>query len=299
MTKRVFLFIAVNILVVVSISLTLNVLGLHSYLTEYGINYKALLIFCSFFGFLGAFISLAMSRFAAKTFMGVQVILPDEPMSHEEQFLLNTVYRFAQDCGITTMPEVGIYPSNEVNAFATGPGKNSALVAVSKGLLQRMDKKAIEGVLAHEMAHIANGDMVTMTLIQGIVNTFVMFFARIAAWVVANAIQGDKENRGVSYLMVSLLTFVFEIFLSILGSILVAFFSRIREYKADHIGAQLAGTQKMIYALECLKQTIKLIDPAQPSIASLKISGNSSKLMRLLATHPDLEDRIARLKNLE
>lgn len=299
MTKRVFLFITVNILVVLTISLTLNLFGLHSYLTEYGINYKALLIFCSIFGFLGAFISLAMSRFAAKAFMGVQVIAPDGPMSYEEQFLVQTVHRFAQNCGISTMPEVGIYPSPEVNAFATGPGKNSALVAVSRGLLQRMDKKAIEGVLAHEIAHISNGDMVTMTLIQGVVNTFVMFFARIAAWVVANAIQGDRENRGVSYFMVSLLTFVFEIFLSIFGSILVAFFSRIREFKADHIGAQLAGTQKMIYALESLKQTIKLIDPAQPSIASLKINGHSSRLVKLFATHPDLEDRIARLKNLE
>jgi len=274
-------------------------LGLHSYLTEYGINYKALLIFCSFFGFLGAFISLAMSRFAAKAFMGVQVIVPDQPMSHEEQFLLNTVYRYAQDCGISTMPEVGIYPGNEVNAFATGPGKNSALVAVSQGLLQRMDKKAIEGVLAHEMAHISNGDMVTMTLLQGVVNTFVMFFARIAAWIVANAIQGDRENRGVSYLMVSLLTFVFELFLSILGSILVAFFSRMREFKADQGGAALAGTPKMIHALESLRQTIKLIDPSHPGIATLKISGNSSRLMKLLATHPDLEERIARLKNLE
>ena len=297
MFKRVLLFIAVNILVVLTISISLQILGVQPYLTRQGINYQALLIFCAIVGFAGAFISLSLSRFTAKMFMGVEVIDSDHPGSHEEEFLVRTVYRLAEDAGINTMPEVGIYNSPEVNAFATGPSKNSALVAVSAGLLAEMAPDAIEGVLAHEVAHIVNGDMVTMTLLQGVVNTFVMFFARIAAWITASALQGDDDERRPSYLFMYLLTFVFELFLSILGSIVVAYFSRVREYAADRGGAMLAGRDKMIYALRTLKQTIATIDHSQQAIASLKISGNTSRLARLLATHPDLDDRIARLQN--
>ena len=297
MFKRVLLFIAVNILVVLTISISLQVLGVQPYLTRQGINYQALLIFCAIVGFAGAFISLSLSRFTAKMFMGVNVIDPDNPGSYEAEFLMRTVYRLAEDAGINTMPEVGIYDSQEVNAFATGPSKNSALVAVSAGLLAKMDQPAVEGVLAHEMAHIVNGDMVTMTLLQGVVNTFVMFFARIAAWIAVSALQRDDDERGPSYMLMYLLTFVFELFLSVLGSIVVAYFSRVREYAADRGGAMLAGRDKMIHALQTLKHTIEMIDYSQQSIATLKISGNTSRLARLLATHPDLDDRIARLKS--
>lgn len=300
MAKRIFLFVIVNVLVVLTISLSIQLLGIRPYLTQQGIDYKALLIFCSIFGFAGAFISLATSRFMAKMFMRIHVIDPHGPMSSKEQFLVKTVHRFSQDVGITTMPEVGIYNNPEVNAFATGPGKNSALVAVSTGLLEKMDERAVEGVLAHEMAHIANGDMVTMTLIQGVVNTFVMFFARIAAWIVASALSGNRDSDSrPSYFMTYFLTFIFELILSIFGSMAVAFFSRIREYKADAGGAALAGNQKMIYALETLQRTLGLIDHSHQSLATLKISGSSSKFMKLLATHPDLSDRIHRLKTLQ
>lgn len=298
MAKRIFLFILVNILVVITISITLNVLGVRPYLTRQGIDYKSLLIFCAVVGFTGAIISLLMSKYMAKTLLGVVVIDPNNPANRTEQFLIERIHRFAQDAGITSMPEVGIYESPEVNAFATGPTKNSALVAVSTGLLNTMNEDAVEGVLGHEIAHAANGDMVTMTLIQAIVNTFVMFFARIAAWAVASFMRGDDEDSPPSYFLMSLLTFLFEIFLSILGSIVVCYFSRIREYSADKGGANLAGTEKMIQALEELKATMELIDNAHQSVASLKISGHESRILRLFSTHPSLDDRIARLRGL-
>lgn len=298
--KRVFLFVTVNILVIMTISITLKLVGIESYLTRTGMNFTGLLVLCAIIGFAGAFISLAMSRYSAKLLLGVQVIDPEAPGSPEERFLLDRVYNFASDAGIATMPEVGIYDSPEVNAFATGPGKDSALVAVSTGLLYEMEPEAVEGVLAHEIAHIANGDMVTMTLLQGVINTFVMFFARVAGWVVANFLSGEEDDEGgggPSFMMYFLATIVFEIAFSLLGSIVVAYFSRVREYSADRGGAMLAGRDNMIYALESLKRTLDNIDHSHQSLATMKISGSPSRLARLLASHPDLEERIDRLRS--
>lgn len=303
MGKRIFLFIMVNILVLVTISITLNLLqafGVINFSMIYkqsGINYQGLLVFCAICGFAGALISLFLSKPLAKMAMGVKVIDPDHPASRDSQLLLDVVYRLCQQVGISSMPEVGIYESPEVNAFATGAGKNSALVAVSSGLLQKMNRDEIEGVLAHEVSHVASGDMVTMTLIQGIINTFVMFFARIAAWAISNFLRKDDEEVP-SYFLQYLLVFLFEIILSILGSFVVAYFSRIREYSADKNAAMLAGKDKMIRALTRLKATLSSLDNAHQSVATLKINGNQSLFFRLLATHPPLEERIARLKNL-
>jgi len=197
------------------------------------------------------------------------------------------------------MPEVGIYDSPEVNAFATGPTKNRALVAVSSGLLNRMGRDQVEGGLGHEVAHVANGDMVTMTLIQGVVNAFVMFLARAIAFAVAQGMRRDDEGRSFSHGTYYIVQFVLEIVFMILGSILVAFVSRWREFRADHGGARLAGREKMIAALEALRRNYELIDPqAQPAVQSLKISGRGG-FLKLFSTHPPVEERIAALRGLD
>ncbi len=297
--KRIFLFAVVNILILVTISITLNLLGVRPYLTRQGIDYGALLIFCLVWGMGGAFISLGLSRVMAKWMMGVRVIDPAtaDPSARE---LVNTVHTLARSAGLPKMPEVGYYESPEVNAFATGPTKSRALVAVSTGLLQRMGRQEVEGVLGHEIAHVANGDMVTMTLIQGVINAFVMFLARVLAFVVASFIRGRDDERGGSYWIQYLLVFVFEILLSILGAMVVAFFSRFREYRADAGGARLAGRTSMISALEALQRTTQLIEPGKPSVATLKISGRKTGgFFAMFATHPPLADRIARLKMMQ
>lgn len=287
--KRIFLFFAVNILVVVTISIVLNILGVKPYITAYGIDYKALWMFCLVWGMGGAFISLLLSRMMAKWMMGVQLI--DEKASEPElRALVQTVYGLARRAGLSTMPEVGVYDSPEVNAFATGPTKNRALVAVSTGLLRRMDAKQVEGVLGHEMAHITNGDMVTMTLIQGIVNAFVMFFARVIAWAVSQNVK-EESRHWVRFLV----TIVMEILLSVLGLMVVAFFSRTREFRADAGGAKLAGRDKMIDALRALMGTQELIEAEHQSMATMKISGRP-KWVSLFSTHPPLEERIRRLE---
>lgn len=295
--KRIFLFAAVNILVMVTISLLLNLLGVQPYLTAQGINYQALLAFCLIWGMGGAFISLALSRVMAKWMMGVRVVDPNT-RDHELQSLLQRVHSLAQSAGLPKMPEVGIYESPEVNAFATGPTKSRALVAVSTGLLQRMRDDEIDGVLGHEVAHIANGDMVTMTLIQGVVNAFAMFLARIIAYAISMA--GSRDDReegsvmgGFAYHMT---VFVLEIVFMILGSIVVAWFSRQREFRADKGGARLAGREKMVSALEALRRTYEAVDTsAQPATQTLKISNKGSGLFRFFSTHPPLEERIERL----
>lgn len=301
MFKRIFLFFLVNALVIATITITTSLLGIRPYLSANGINYESLLIFCAIAGFSGALISLFLSRWMAKMMMGVKVINPSNPGSAAERDLLQRVNRLAQKANLPAMPEVGIYHSPEINAFATGPSKRSSLVAVSAGLLNNMDDAAVEGVLAHEIAHIANGDMVTMTLIQGVVNTFVMFFARIAAWGVSNALAGNRDNEerggGMSYMVQWLLIMVFEILFGILGSVVVATFSRWREYRADNGGARLAGREKMIHALQSLKKTIDYADSGQaPAFQSLKITTKPGGLMALLATHPALDKRIAALR---
>lgn len=292
MLKRVFLFMAVNLLILVTLSITLNVLGVRPYLTAYGIDYQALMMFCLVWGMGGAFISLALSRVMAKWMMGVQVISPTEARGGEAE-LVAMVHRLAQAAGLPAMPEVGVYNSPEVNAFATGPTKSRALVAVSTGILSAMDKTELEGVLAHEVSHIANGDMVTMTLIQGIVNAFVMFLARVIGFFVS--LQVKAENRRMVNMVVVLLL---DILLSILGMLVVAFFSRKREYAADAGSARLAGREKMIAALERLWDNRGAVEKEHQSLATLKISGSSGGFFALLSTHPPLPSRIAALKGL-
>lgn len=299
-TKRIFLFIALNALVMVSISILLNVFGVRPYLTAYGLDYAQLMAFCLIWGMGGAFISLMLSRIMAKMMMGVRVIDPSQLHDSSEQWLMETVHALSRSAGISTMPQVGIYESPEVNAFATGPTKNRALVAVSRGLLQRMNREQIEGVLGHEVAHVANGDMVTMTLVQGVVNAFVMFLSRVIAFAIAQAMarrDDDREGSSVSPMVFHLTTMVLEIVFMILGSMLVASFSRYREFRADAGGARLAGRDKMIAALQGLQRNFEAIDPeAQPAVQSMKISSRRGGFMRLFSTHPALEERIARLE---
>jgi heat shock protein HtpX len=256
------------------------------------------MIFCLIWGFGGALISLALSRVMAKWMMGVQLI--DETTTNPQlREVVSMVYRLADQAGLPARPQVGFYESPEVNAFATGPTKSRALVAVSSGLLNRMKRDEVEGVIGHEIAHVANGDMVTMTLIQGVINAFVMFIARVIGYAITSATRSD-ENERPSYMMQSMVTMVLEIFLSILGSIVVAAFSRWREYRADKGGATLAGRGKMIAALEALK-TLHNIGPAvepegQKAIAAFKISSRRGAFLSLFSTHPDLDDRIQALK---
>ena len=288
--KRIFLFMAVNILILITLSVTLNLLGVQPYLTRYGIDYKALMIFCLVWGMGGAFISLGLSRIMAKWMMGVQVISPTQAGGDSAE-LVALVHRLAQGAGLPAMPEVGVYESPELNAFATGPTKSRALVAVSTGLLNSMNGGELEGVLGHEITHISNGDMVTMTLIQGIVNAFVMFLARVIGFAVSQSAR-EQNRRGINFMVV----IVLEIILSFLGMMVVAFFSRSREFRADAGSARLAGRDKMIAALECLGRSRVPVDTHQRAMATLKISGKSGGFMALLATHPPLEDRIAALK---
>lgn len=297
MGKRILLLFATNILVVLTITIVLNILGVGRLLNGYGAGYGSLFAFCLVWGFAGAFISLALSRFMAKTAMGVTVIDPARPGQFAD--LVETVHALAQRAGLPAMPEVGVYQSREVNAFATGPTKSRALVAVSTGLLQRMDKHEMEGVLGHEIAHVANGDMVTMSLLQGVINAFVMFLARVIAMALSS--RGRDNGNGIGFGGNWMVVMLLETLLSPLGFLVVAWFSRYREYRADAGGAAYAGKGKMIGALQSLQRVFgKDTDPEAPaaSLATLKISGKPSGFMALLSTHPPLEQRIARLQQL-
>jgi heat shock protein HtpX len=291
--KRLFLFVLVNLLILITLSITLNVFGIRPHLYSQGIDYQSLMIFCLAWGMGGAFISLALSRIMAKWIMRVQVINPntsDPNMS----WLVQTVHNLAKAAGLPKMPEVGYYPSPEVNAFATGPTKSRALVAVSAGLLETMDRNQIEGVLGHEISHVSNGDMVTMTLIQGIINALVMFLARVISFFLVRS-KDEDSSPFMRYMVV----IVLEILLSILGMLVVTAFSRMREFKADAGSANLAGREKMIHALEGLKKTIKYVDLTHnESMATLKISGKPKGFFALFATHPPLDARIAKLKGM-
>ena len=298
--KRIGLFLLLNLLVVLTINLLLNLFGVRPYLTAYGMDYESLMAFCLIWGMGGAFVSLALSRVMAKWMMGVQVI---DPATNDRtlRWLVETVYRLAHTSGLSTMPEVGIYESPELNAFATGPTRSRALVAVSSGLLSRMQHDEIEGVLGHEIAHVANGDMVTMTLLQGVVNAFVMFLSRAIAFAIAQASRGEREERGggLNYMVYHLTSFALEIVFMILGSMVVAAFSRFREYRADAGGAAVAGKRKMIAALRALQRGQELVDPQpQPAFRSMQISGHPGGLFRFFSTHPPLESRIERLSAL-
>lgn len=293
MFKRIFLFVLTNILVMVSVSIILSVLGLNHYISAAGLDYQALMGFCLVWGFVGSGISLLLSKFMAKSMMGVQIV--DDRGQYGE--LVRKVHALSRAAGLDKMPEVGVYQSPEVNAFATGPSRNNSLVAVSTGLLNQMNTEEVEGVLAHEVAHIANGDMVTMALIQGVVNAFVMFFARVAAFALSQAMRGDRDDdrpvtSGFAYHMIVM---VCEILFSFLGMFVIAYFSRIREFRADKGGAKYAGKQKMIGALRRLQQKIDMVDDSNDSLRAMKISSKKG-LMNFLSTHPSLEDRIAALE---
>jgi heat shock protein HtpX len=301
--RRIAFFLGLNIVVMLTISLVLNVLGVGPYLTANGLNIGALMAFCLAWGMGGAFISLMISKMMAKWMMGVKIIDP-QTANPQQRALLETVYRLARAAGLNKMPEVGIYESPEVNAFATGPTKNNSLVAVSSGLLYNMEGRALDGVLGHEITHIANGDMVTMTLIQGVVNAFVMALARIVAFAIDNALRGDRDSRGgglgrFGYMMV---VWVLEMLFFIPGSMVIGYFSRQREFRADQGGARFAGRDSMISALKNLQRMAQVNAApagAQTSAAfsNMKIaSDKKGGLISLMATHPPLEERIARLE---
>ena len=287
--KRVFLFLATNFAIVLVLSVTMRLLGVEPYLNAQGLNLGSLLIFAAVMGMGGSFISLAISKWTAKRSVGAEVI--ETPRNEGERWLVETVRRQAQQAGIG-MPEVAIYNSPEVNAFATGMNKNNALVAVSTGLLQSMTREEAEAVLGHEVSHVANGDMVTLALIQGVVNTFVMFLSRVIGYLVDKIVFKTERGQGPAFFVTMI---VAEMVLGILASIIVMWFSRQREFRADRGGANLAGRQKMINALERLKQAHP--EPLPEKMAAFGISGhNGGGLKRLFMTHPPLEERIAVLK---
>ncbi len=289
--KRFGFMIALNILIMVTITVILSVFNIQPYLNNYGINYSSLMVYCLLWGFGGSFISLLLSKFMAKKMMGVQVIDPNTMSSPDQMWLVQTVHRLAQHANLPKLPEVGIYEGEEMNAFATGPSKSNSLVAVSSGILYKMNKTELEGVLAHEVAHIANGDMVTMTLVQGMVNAFGMFLARIAGHFLSTLVDEEKAP------MVRMIaTIILDIIFNILGMFLVAYVSRRREFRADAGGASLGGREKMIAALQKLQhETAPLLEEKSP-VATMQISNRRGVFLSLLSTHPDLQDRIDRLK---
>lgn len=290
--KRIFLFVVTNIAVLLVLSISLRLLGLEGYLYQQGvdINYSALLAFAAVFGFGGSLISLAMSKWTAKRFTGARVI--EQPQNATEAWLLDTVRHHAQRAGIA-MPEVAVYDAPDMNAFATGARRNSALVAVSTGLLQSMNRDEVGAVLGHEITHVANGDMVTLALVQGVVNTFVIFLSRVIGYVVDRAVFKTERGHGPGFWITVI---VAQILLGILASIIVMWFSRQREFRADAGGARLAGTDKMIGALERLKLGVG--QPHLPDqLAAFGISGGFGQgLKRLFMSHPPLEERIAALQ---
>jgi heat shock protein HtpX len=287
MIRRFGFFFLTNILIIVTLGIVTNLLGVASYINESGLDYQSLAVFSIIWGFAGSFFSLAISRWAAKAMHGVKVITPERP--GELGWLVNSVHQMSKNAGLPAMPEVGVYDSPEVNAFATGPSRSRSLVAVSTGLLHQMNRSEVEGVLAHEVAHIQNGDMVTMTLLQGVVNAFIIFFARVISFFATQFVK--EENRA----MVSMiLTIVLEIALGILGMLIVNYFSRQREFRADASSARLAGRHNMIAALQALQRIYGMPREADASLAPFKISGKSGA--SIFSTHPSLESRIEALQ---
>ena len=290
---RILLFLATNLAVLVLVSIIFNLLGLEGILTNNGVdlNLSSLLVFCGLFGMSGSLISLLLSKFMAKRGTGTRII--ESPKNKDEEWLLTTVASLANDAGIG-MPEVGVFPSDSANAFATGWNRNNALVAVSTGLLRRFDEREVRAVLAHEIGHVANGDMITLSLIQGVVNTFVMFFARIIGHTVDRVVFKTERGYGIGYYIV---TIVAEIVLGILASMIVMWFSRYREYRADAAGAQLAGSAGMIAALQRLKAEQGLPEDLPGELTAFGIRpGKAGNLAALLRSHPPLDDRILALQ---
>lgn len=292
--KRILLFLATNLAIMIVLSISLRVLGVESILDQQGVdlNLNSLLVFAAVFGMGGSFLSLAISKWTAKRFTGARVI--ERPANEAEQWLVATVQRQARQAGIG-MPEVAIYDSPDVNAFATGASRNKALVAVSTGLLRSMSRDEAEAVLGHEVSHVANGDMITLALIQGVVNTFVIFLSRVIGHLVDRVVFKTERGHGPAFWVTAI---VAELVLGVLASIIVMWFSRQREFRADQGGATLAGRQKMIAALERLKQ--RMPQPLPDQLAAFGISGGIGHgLKRLFMSHPPLEERIAALKSME
>lgn len=288
--KRIGLFVLTNLAILIVLSFSMRILGIDNYITQQGLNYNALLAFAAIFGFGGSFISLLISKWMAKRSTGAQVIT--QPRTEVERWLVETVGRQAQAAGIG-MPEVAIYESPDVNAFATGASRNKALVAVSTGLLQRMTRDEAEAVLGHEVTHVANGDMITLTLIQGVVNTFVIFMSRVIGHLVDRVVFKTERGNGPAFWITAI---VAELVLGVLASAIVMWFSRQREFRADAGGARLSQRQKMIAALERLKMQTQ---PAQlpDQLAAFGISGGLAHgLKKLFTSHPPLDERIERLR---
>lgn len=293
---RILLFLATNLAVLVLVSLIFNLLGLEGILAANGVdlNLGPLLIFCALFGFGGALISLFLSKWMAKRGTGTWII--EQPRNRQEQWLLDTVRELAADAGIG-MPEVGIFPSEASNAFATGWNRNAALVAVSSGMLQRFSPEEVRAVMAHEIGHVANGDMVTLTLIQGVVNTFVMFLARIIGHTVDRVIFKTERGYGIGYYVV---TIVAELVLGILASMIVFWFSRWREYRADAAGARLAGSGAMIGALQRLRAEQGLPQELPGELTAFGITEQLKEgFAALFRSHPPLDDRIRALQRAQ
>ncbi|MGM0783247.1 MAG: protease HtpX [Pseudomonadota bacterium] len=296
---RILLFLATNLAVLLVASITLRLLGVDSYLSDQGMNFQGLLIFCFIFGMAGSMISLFISKWMAKRSTGTVII--EQPSNATEKWLVDTVAELARDAGIKT-PEVGIFPAQQSNAFATGWNKDDALVAVSAGLLNRMKPDEVRAVLAHEIGHVANGDMVTLALIQGVVNTFVMFFARVVAHLVDQFLRSRSDGGGgLGFMGYFVVVIVAEIVFGIVASTIVAWFSRFREYRADAAGAKLAGSGAMIGALSRLKAEVEMPDQMPDTLRAMAITkGQTRSLMeRLFASHPPLDDRIRALKEAE
>ncbi|MCK5074705.1 MAG: protease HtpX [Bacteriovoracaceae bacterium] len=293
--KRIGFFALVNIGILLMLSIIMSVFGIDQYLAAHGGGYQGLFIVCLLWGTGGAFISLWISKWMAKKFYGLQIVTGTD---RDYSDLVMMVHGLARKAGLSKMPEVGIYDSPGPNAFATGPSKNNSLVAVSTGLLQSMSRDEVEGVLGHEISHITNGDMVTMTLVQGVLNAFVMFFARIVAEIINNVMRDDNGRGGLGffgyYAVVMFMQFVF----GIIAALIANFFSRYREYKADSGSAGLCGKYKMISALEALKKNYHITEQEKPvkGMASFQISSKMS-FVEFFSTHPSLDKRIAALKN--
>lgn len=289
---RIGLFLLTNIAVIAVASITLSLLGVTHYLDANGVdlNLSSLLVFCAVFGMSGALISLFISKWLAK--MSTRTKIIEQPSNYQEQWLLETVAELADKAGIG-MPEVGIFPAEESNAFATGWNKNQALVAVSAGILHRFDKDELRAVLGHEIGHVANGDMVTLALIQGVVNTFVMFFARIIGHTIDRVVFKTEQGHGIGFYVV---TFIAEMVLGILASMIVFWFSRRREFRADIAGAQLAGKGAMIGALQRLRAEKELPSQMPDTLTAFGIRSGKSNLAKYFTTHPPLEERIAALQ---
>ncbi|MGB0206032.1 MAG: protease HtpX [Neptuniibacter sp.] len=290
---RIGLFLLTNLAVLVIASITLSLLGIDGYVSEAGLNLGSLLIFCAVFGFGGSLISLFLSKKMAKMSTGTEIIT--QARNADEQWLLDTVAELSQEAGIK-MPEVGIFPAQQANAFATGWNKNDALVAVSLGLLQRFQKEEIKAVMAHEIGHVANGDMVTLTLIQGVVNTFVLFLTRVIVYFIDQFTRNEEGEGGLGFIAQFGLTIVLDMIFGVIAHAIVAWFSRYREFRADEAGAKLASNHGMIGALQRLRAESEVPNQMPSTLTAFGIAGG--KVSEIFATHPPLEKRIEALQRM-